>query len=146
MLFLALTAEEKGLLGAYHFAAGPTVPRESLVANVNMDMPLLIGDVSDVVPIGIEHSTLESVVRRAVAEADHPQRAFAPGWRTAGYSSRSPGVGGRRGMVCCGNGPVSAPRNAAMSPTSASVSDLFNCVEAMTRTASGSVFTAPLCM
>jgi len=69
MLFLALTAEEKGLLGAYHFAAQPTVPRESLVANVNMDMPLLIGDVSDVVPIGIEHSTLQTVAQRAVAEA-----------------------------------------------------------------------------
>lgn len=69
MLFLALTAEEKGLLGAYHFAAQPTVPRQSLVANVNMDMPLLIGDVSDVVPIGIEHSTLETVAQRAVAEA-----------------------------------------------------------------------------
>ncbi len=69
MLFLALTAEEKGLLGAHHFAAQPTVPRESLVANVNMDMPLLIGEVSDVVPIGIEHSTLEAVVQRVVAQA-----------------------------------------------------------------------------
>jgi hypothetical protein len=69
MLFLALTAEEKGLLGAYHFASQPTVPPESLVANVNMDMPLLIGDVADVVPIGIEHSTLEAVARRAAAEA-----------------------------------------------------------------------------
>ena len=69
MLFLALTAEEKGLLGAYHFTAQPTVPLQSLVANVNMDMPLLIGDVNDVIPIGIEHSTLDVVARRAVAEA-----------------------------------------------------------------------------
>jgi Zn-dependent M28 family amino/carboxypeptidase len=69
MLFLALTAEEKGLLGAYHFTAQPTVPLQSLVANVNMDMPLLIGDVSDVIPIGIEHSTLDVVAQRAVAEA-----------------------------------------------------------------------------
>jgi hypothetical protein len=68
MLFVALTAEEKGLLGSYHFAAQPTVPRESLVANVNLDMPLLIGAVSDAVPIGIEHSTLEAVARRAVGE------------------------------------------------------------------------------
>jgi Zn-dependent M28 family amino/carboxypeptidase len=68
-LFIALTAEEKGLLGAFHFAAQPTVPRDSLVANVNMDMPLLVTDVSDVIPIGIEHSTLEAVTRRAVAEA-----------------------------------------------------------------------------
>jgi hypothetical protein len=68
-LFIALTAEEKGLLGAFHFAAQPTVPAASLVANVNMDMPLLRADTTDVIPIGIEHSTLEAVVRRAVAEA-----------------------------------------------------------------------------
>lgn len=68
-LFIALTAEEKGLLGAFHFAAQPTVPSASLVANVNMDMPLLLTEVTDVIPIGIEHSTLEAVARRAVAEA-----------------------------------------------------------------------------
>jgi hypothetical protein len=67
-LFIALTAEEKGLLGAFHFLAQPTVPADSLVANVNMDMPLLAADVTDVIPIGIEHSTLEAVARRAVAE------------------------------------------------------------------------------
>lgn len=69
MLFVALTAEEKGLLGAFHFAARPTVPAGSLVANVNMDMPLLVADVTDVIPIGIEHSTLEAVARRAVQQA-----------------------------------------------------------------------------
>jgi hypothetical protein len=69
MLFIALTAEEKGLLGAFQFAAAPTVPRESLVAIVNMDMPLPLGDVSDVVAIGIEHSSLQRVAQRAVAEA-----------------------------------------------------------------------------
>jgi Zn-dependent M28 family amino/carboxypeptidase len=68
-LFVALTAEEKGLLGAFHFAAHPTVLADSLVANVNMDMPLLIADVTDVIPVGIEHSTLEAVARSAVAEA-----------------------------------------------------------------------------
>jgi Zn-dependent M28 family amino/carboxypeptidase len=67
-LFIALTAEEKGLLGAFHFAAQPTVPAASLVANVNMDMPLLLADVTDVIPIGIEHSTLEAVAQRAVAD------------------------------------------------------------------------------
>jgi Zn-dependent M28 family amino/carboxypeptidase len=69
MLFLALTAEEKGLLGAFQFAAEPTVPRRSLVATINLDMPLPLSDASDVVAIGIEHSTLQSVAERAVAEA-----------------------------------------------------------------------------
>jgi hypothetical protein len=69
MLFIALTAEEKGLLGAFHFAAQPTVPRESIVANVNMDMPVLLTETSDVIPIGIEHSTLDALAQRAVTEA-----------------------------------------------------------------------------
>lgn len=68
MLFVAVTAEERGLLGADHFARFPTVPRESLVANINMDMPVLLTEVTDVVPIGIEHSTLEADVQAAASE------------------------------------------------------------------------------
>ncbi|HET9428194.1 MAG TPA: M28 family peptidase [Allosphingosinicella sp.] len=37
ILFLATTAEEKGLLGAEYFAANPVVPAQSIVAAVNMD-------------------------------------------------------------------------------------------------------------
>jgi Zn-dependent M28 family amino/carboxypeptidase len=69
MLFVALTAEEQGLLGAMHFAAHPTVPAASMVANVNLDMPVLLADSTDVIPTGIEHSSLDEVTRRAVAEA-----------------------------------------------------------------------------
>lgn len=69
ILLVATTAEEKGLLGARYFAAHPTVPAGSLVANVNMDMPLPMADVTDVIPTGIEHSTLEAVARKAVAQA-----------------------------------------------------------------------------
>lgn len=68
LLFVAVTAEERGLLGAEHFATHPTVPRESLVANINMDMPVFLADVTDVVPIGIEHSSLEDDVKAAAAE------------------------------------------------------------------------------
>ena len=60
LLFVALTAEEKGLLGAEWFASHPTVPLPSLVANINMDMPVLLAPSTDVVPIGIEHSTLKA--------------------------------------------------------------------------------------
>ena len=66
-VFVALTAEEKGLLGAYHFAAHPGIDGE-LVANINMDMPVLLGPRSDVIPIGIEHSSLQGVVESAAAE------------------------------------------------------------------------------
>jgi Zn-dependent M28 family amino/carboxypeptidase len=69
VLLVATTAEEKGLLGARHFVERPTVPLGSIVANVNMDMPLPFTEVLDVVPTGIEHSTLDAVARRAIARA-----------------------------------------------------------------------------
>ncbi len=68
VLFVAVTAEEKGLLGAEWFARHPTVPAGSLVANVNMDMPILLAPTSDVVPIGLEHSTLQPLVQQAAKE------------------------------------------------------------------------------
>jgi hypothetical protein len=38
MLFVWHTAEEKGLLGSRYFTDNPTVPRDSIVAQINMDM------------------------------------------------------------------------------------------------------------
>lgn len=67
-LFIALTAEEKGLLGAEYFARWPTVPKDGLVANVNMDMPVMLTDLRDVIPIGAEHSSLAPIVAQAAAE------------------------------------------------------------------------------
>ena len=68
ILIVAVTAEEKGLLGAEWFAQHPTVARGSLVANVNMDMPVLLVPTRDIVPIGVEHSTLKGVVEQAARE------------------------------------------------------------------------------
>jgi Zn-dependent M28 family amino/carboxypeptidase len=65
LLFLAVTAEEKGLLGAEYFARNPTIPASRLVANVNLDMPILTYDFLDVVAFGAERSTLGAAVRRA---------------------------------------------------------------------------------
>ena len=68
MLFVALTAEEKGLLGAEWFASRPTVPAAGLVANLNVDMPVLLAPSKDVVPIGLEHSSLKAVVETAAKD------------------------------------------------------------------------------
>ena len=67
LLFVAVTAEEKGLLGAEWFARHPTVAGP-LVANVNMDMPVLLAPTTDAVPVGIEHSSLQPLVEAAAAE------------------------------------------------------------------------------
>ena len=69
LLFVALTAEEQGLLGAEWFAAHPPLPPGGkLVANINMDMPILLAPSRDAVPIGIEHSTLQATVEQAADE------------------------------------------------------------------------------
>ncbi len=67
MLFIALTAEERGLLGSDYFAHYPTVPSDAIVANVNLDMPLLLYPVADIVAFGSEHSSLEATVDKAIA-------------------------------------------------------------------------------
>ena len=38
IIFLAVTGEERGLLGSDYFAHNPTVPIENIVANLNLDM------------------------------------------------------------------------------------------------------------
>ncbi len=68
VLFIAVTGEEIGLLGADYFAANPTVPIESIVGLVNLDMPLLTYDFTDVVAFGAEHSTIAPAAAIAVRE------------------------------------------------------------------------------
>ncbi len=66
ILFIALTGEERGLVGSDYFAHYPTVPSDSLVANVNLDMPLLLYPLADVVAFGAEHSSLQGVIQGVV--------------------------------------------------------------------------------
>lgn len=67
VLIVANTAEEKGLLGAEHFAHYPTVPIEKITAAIDLDMPMLLYDFTDAVAYGSTHSTLDSVFRKAGA-------------------------------------------------------------------------------
>ena len=65
IIFAAVTAEEKGLQGSSYFAINPTVPLESLVANINIDMPYLGFPVADLHGFGAEHSTLYHALEKA---------------------------------------------------------------------------------
>ena len=69
LLFVANTAEEKGLLGAEAFANDPSVPIGQIVSVVDLDEPLLLYDFSDINAFGDTHSTLGPIVARAVAAA-----------------------------------------------------------------------------
>lgn len=65
IIFAALTAEEKGLQGSSYFVKNPTVPIESLVANINIDMPYLGFPVADIHAFGAEHSSLYGAMETA---------------------------------------------------------------------------------
>jgi Zn-dependent M28 family amino/carboxypeptidase len=58
VIFLAVTAEEKGLLGSRYFAAHPTVPADAIVANVNVDMFLPLFPLRGLIVQGLEESNL----------------------------------------------------------------------------------------
>jgi Zn-dependent M28 family amino/carboxypeptidase len=65
ILFLAVTGEEKGLLGSDYYAQNPTVPIGSMVANVNLDMPILTYEFADVIAFGADHSDMKGSVAKA---------------------------------------------------------------------------------
>ncbi|SEA19652.1 M28 family metallopeptidase [Microbulbifer marinus] len=67
LLFVAVTAEEKGLLGSDYFAQHPPVPPQSIVANINLDMPMLLYPFRDIIAFGAEHSSLGKTAERAAA-------------------------------------------------------------------------------
>jgi len=64
LLFLLNTAEEKGLVGSDYFARNPPTSAP-IVANINLDMPILTYDFVDVVAFGAERSSLGPAVQRA---------------------------------------------------------------------------------
>lgn len=65
ILFVAVTGEEKGLLGSHWFATHPTVPPDAIVADLNTDMFLPINPLKLLLVNGLEESDLADDVRRA---------------------------------------------------------------------------------
>ena len=67
--FVAVTAEEKGLLGSKYFANRPTIPARAIVANLNTDMFLPLFPLKSLVAQGLEESDLAGDLRSAAAPA-----------------------------------------------------------------------------
>jgi Zn-dependent M28 family amino/carboxypeptidase len=65
ILFLAVTAEEKGLIGSKYYAENPIYPLEKTVAAINMDAMNVNGRTSDITVIGLGNSTLDDVLSAA---------------------------------------------------------------------------------
>jgi Zn-dependent M28 family amino/carboxypeptidase len=63
ILFVAVTGEEKGLLGSRWFARAPTVPRASIVADLNYDMALPLFPLRSIIALGTDESSLGADAR-----------------------------------------------------------------------------------
>jgi Zn-dependent M28 family amino/carboxypeptidase len=77
ILFLAVTAEERGLLGAKYYAENPLYPLERTVANINIDGMNQWGRTEDIVVVGY------GATRRWTTCWPRPRpRRTAASWRT----------------------------------------------------------------
>ena len=64
-----------GLIGSDYFANNPPVPENSLVANLALDMPFFFYPLNDIIPHGIQHSSLRGPVE---ATADYLKIKITP--------------------------------------------------------------------
>ncbi|OZA92378.1 MAG: peptidase M28 [Erythrobacter sp. 34-65-8] len=87
LVFLAVTAEEQGLLGADYYAANPVFPLAQTVGGINMDAFLVAGPSKDVTAVGQGKSLLDEFLNAAL-EADG-RVAKADPTPEAGYYYRS---------------------------------------------------------
>jgi len=83
ILFLAVTAEEYGLLGAKYYATNPLYPLAKTAANINIDGVNQWGRTSDIVVIGLGNSTLDDVLgnvarqmNRTIVPDPEPEKGF----------------------------------------------------------------------
>ncbi|GMN13339.1 M28 family metallopeptidase [Altererythrobacter sp. MTPC7] len=87
LVFLAVTAEEQGLLGADYYAANPVFPLAQTVGGINMDAFQVAGPAKDVTVVGPGKSQLDAFLEAAL-EADG--RVATPNPKPeAGYYYRS---------------------------------------------------------
>ncbi|RMH15902.1 MAG: M28 family peptidase [Gemmatimonadetes bacterium] len=68
LLFVAVTAEEQGLLGSAYYAEHPLVPTHKTVAAINMDGLNVLGPMRDVTVIGLGNSELDRYLLEAAQE------------------------------------------------------------------------------
>jgi len=68
VLFIAVTAEETGLLGSEYYVANPLFPLAKTVANLNYELFLPLGRMKDVTIYGYGQSELDEYVARAAGE------------------------------------------------------------------------------
>jgi len=132
VVFVALTAEEAGLLGADYLAQNPPRAMRTMVANVNLDGPMLLYPFASLIGFGAQHSSLGEVAEAAVAahgvrlqpdplpeqglftRSDHYMfvRQGVPSiFLVPGFDSQDPALDGREQFLGYLAGPYHSPQD-----------------------------------
>ncbi|WP_444927364.1 M28 family metallopeptidase [Microbulbifer sp. TRSA002] len=97
LVFVAVTAEESGLLGSKYYAANPVEPLEKTVAGFNFDAMNVLGPTKDITVVGFGSSELENLLEvaakkqgRYLAAEEHPERGYF--YRSDHFSLAKEGV------------------------------------------------------
>jgi Zn-dependent M28 family amino/carboxypeptidase len=75
IVFLAVTAEESGLLGSRWYSEHPIYPLATTVANINIDAMNVNGIMRDVVVVGYDSNELQNYLENAATKQDRYLRA-----------------------------------------------------------------------
>jgi hypothetical protein len=70
ILFCVVTGEEKGLLGSKYFAAHPTIRKDEMVADINLDQLRPIFPLKTLTTLALSQSTLGDTVKQVAASMD----------------------------------------------------------------------------
>jgi Zn-dependent M28 family amino/carboxypeptidase len=113
ILFLSVTGEESGLLGSDYFAHNPTVPKSSIVADLNSDGVMMIWPLQSIIAFGAEHSSLGKIAdvaarRLGLSQSKDPnpqqfffirsdqysfvQQGIPAVWPSPGFNSNDPAI------------------------------------------------------
>jgi hypothetical protein len=82
ILFAVFTGEEKGLLGSRYFTEHPPVPRERLVANINLDQVRPLFPLKVLTVVALDESTLGGTIRQVASEMGIRIQVDAEPWRS----------------------------------------------------------------
>ena len=74
LLFMAVTAEEQGLLGSAYYAANPVHPTASTVAAINIDGVNVDGPMNDITVVGMGASELDDYLNEAASRVGRTLR------------------------------------------------------------------------
>ena len=95
--FLAVTAEEQGLLGSKFYAANPVIAPKKTIANINMDALNVNGRSKDVAVYGLGQSELDNYLTKAAAKQNRvisgdPRPASGIYYRSDHFAFASVGI------------------------------------------------------